>query len=170
MIESEKRVKELAAKLHDKNKNIVSSAIISLRNEVPFSGAIRLLTELFDKTDDVNIKDLIRTFMNDIKESGIRSEVIKEINKSYKAETAGMLVSSCWQSGLDYSEFAPDLLKIFLKGDYLVSLECLTVIEESIINLSRKNKDDMIKYLNNNMNNKVGEKSALINELISLLS
>lgn len=170
MIESEKRLKELTAKLNEKNKNIVSSAIISLRNEEPFSGAIRLLTELFDKTDDNNIKELIRNFMNDIKESGTRAEVINEIKKAYKAETVGMLVSSCWQSGLDYSEFASDLLMVFLKGDFLISLECLTVIEESIHNFSGKNKDGMIEYLKNNMSDKINEKGALINELISFLN
>lgn len=170
MIKSEKRLKELAAKLNDKNKNIVSSAIISLRNQEPFSGAIRLLISIFDKTDDIKIKELIRNFMNDIKESGTRDEVINEVKKAYKTETVAMLVSSCWQSGLDYSEFAPDLVRVFLKSDYIVSLECLTVIEGSILNISRKNKDDIIEYLKKNRGDKVNEKSALIVELISILT
>jgi hypothetical protein len=170
MIESGKRLKELAANLNDTNKNVISSAIISLRDHDPFSGAIGLLTSVFDKTDDLNIKELIRNFMNDIKESGARIEVINEIKKAYKAETVAMLVSSCWQSGLDYSEFASDLVRIFLKADYIVSLECLTVIEESILNIPRKNKDDLIEYLKKNMGDKVNEKSALISELISILT
>lgn len=170
MIESEKRLKELAGKLNDKNKNIVRSAIISLRNEDPFPGAIRLLTEVFDKTDDINIKDLIRNFMNDIKESGARAEVINETKKAYKSETVGMLVTSCWQSGLDYSAYAPDLVMVFLKEDYIISLECLTVIKESIHNISRKKKNEMIEYLEENKGDTVNEKSALVNELISILS
>ena len=42
MMESEKRFKELADKLKNKDKNVVNSAILSLRNNDPFTGAIRL--------------------------------------------------------------------------------------------------------------------------------
>lgn len=170
MKESEKKLKELAAKLNDKNINMVSSAIISLREEEPFWGAIRILTEVYDKTDDLIVKELIRNFMNDIKESGTRPEIMAEIRKSHKAETICMLVSSCWQSGLDYSGFAADLIKVFLNGDYLVSLECLTVIEESLHNIPGKMKNEMIIYLEQNKENIIDEKRALINELISILA
>jgi hypothetical protein len=141
-----------------------------LRNKNPFGGAIRLLTELFDKTDDIDLKGLIRNFMNDMKEPSARAEVIGEIKKKHKAETIGMLVSSCWQSGLDYSEFAPDIMMIFLKDDYSVSLECFTVIEESAHNISRKTKDDMLSHLEERAGNKSNEMSVLIGELKSILS
>jgi len=170
MIELEKKLKELAGKLNNKNKNVVRSAIISLRHEDPFAGAIRLLIEVFNKTDDIYIKDLIRNFMNDLKESDARPEVIAEIKKSYKSETAGMLVSSCWQSGLDYSAYTPELVMIFLNGDYVVSLECLTVIEESLSYIPRKKKNEMIAYLEKNKGDAMNEKSVLVNELISILS
>jgi hypothetical protein len=167
--ESGKKLKELAAKLNDKNINVVNSAIISLREEEPFYGAIGILTEVYDKTDDLTVKGLIRNFMNDIKESGTRPEIMAEIRKSHKAETICMLVSSCWQSGLDYSGFAADLIKLFLNGDYLVSLECFTVIEESLHNIPEKMKNEMIIYLEQNKENIIDEKRALINELISIL-
>jgi hypothetical protein len=170
MIVSEKRLRELEVKLNDKNLNTVSSAIISLRDEEPFSGVIHLLTELFDKTDNNGLKVLIQNFMNDIKESGARSEIISEIRKSHGSETICMLVSSCWQSGLDYSSFAREFMMVFLNGDYMVSLECLTVIEESLHNISGKTKNEMIDYLEENKKDKNNEKSALVNELITILS
>lgn len=170
MTESEKRLKELADKLKNKDKNVVSSVILSLRNQYPFKGAIHLLTETFDKTDDIDLKDLIKNFMNDIKELFVRAELIGEIKKDYKAETIAMLVSSCWQSGLDYSEFVPDLLMIFLNGDYLVSLECLTVIEACAHNISGKIKNDMLADLEASTGKKFKEKSALINELKAILA
>ena len=51
-----------------------------------------------------------------------------------------MLVSSCWQSGLNYSEYSTDLAEVFLKGDYVTAIECLTVIEESVNELSKAEK------------------------------
>ena len=169
MKESGKKLKELAAKLNDKNTNVISSVIISLREEEPFYGAIRILTEVFDRSDDLTVKGLIRNFMNDIKESGTRPEIISEIRKSYKPETICMLVSSCWQSGLDYSQYAEDMMKVFLSGDYMVSLECLTVIEESLHNIPEKMKNEMITYLEQNKGKINNERHALVNELISIL-
>ena len=61
-----------------------------------------------------------------------------------------MLVSSCWQSGLNYSDYSLDLAKSFLKGDYVTAIECLTVIEESVHELSREKKDEIIKSLEEN--------------------
>jgi hypothetical protein len=115
MTESPKKIIELQGKLNTGNRKIVFDAIISLRNEDPYKGALGLLAILFDSTNDLMIKDLVRSFMNDIKEPGARIEVVAEANKSYKPETICMLVSSCWQSGLDYSEFAGDFANIFVK-------------------------------------------------------
>jgi hypothetical protein len=169
MIKSEKKLKELIGKLNDKNINTVSSSITALRDEEPFSGAIRLLTEVFDKTEMISLKQIIRNFMNDMKESEARPEIITEIRKPYKPETISMLVSSCWQSGLDYAPYASDLLTLFLQGDYIVSLECLTVIEESLHNIPTGRKNEMLVYLEENKGEAVNEKSALINELLSML-
>ena len=78
--------------------------------------------------------------MNDLKDQTACEEVIKEIRKQWKADTISMLVSSCWQSGLNYSDYSLDLAKVFLKGDYVTAIECLTVIEESVHELSRPKK------------------------------
>jgi hypothetical protein len=167
---SDKRLIELGRRLDNSNPEIVKGTIISLRSEDPFSGAIRLLVETFDKTDNGEIRDKIREFMNDLKESALRDEVVIEIKKDYKPETIKMLVSSCWQSGLDYSLYGPDLAHVFNKSEYSVALECFTVIEESSQNLSRKIKDQIILVLKENEKAITDEKSALLAELISVLN
>ncbi len=67
-------------------------------------------------------------------------EVINEIRKPWKSDTISMLVSSCWQSGLNYSDYSLDLAKVFLRGDYVTAVECLTVIEESVHEMSKPDK------------------------------
>ena len=150
MIRSEKKLKELAAILNKDNNILISEAIELLREEQPFEGAIGLLTSFYDKTDDYSIRKTIEGFMNDLKDQSASAEVINEIRKQWKADTISMLVSSCWQSGLDYSEYSLDLAKIFLKGDYVTAIECLTVIEESVHELSRERKDEIIKIIEEN--------------------
>jgi hypothetical protein len=169
MIKSEKKLKDLADVLRKENNLLISEAIGMLREDKPFEGAIGLLTSFYDRTDDFLIRKTIAAFMNDLKDQAAGAEVINEIRKPWKADTTSMLVSSCWQSGLDYSEFSYDLAKVFLKGDYITAIECLTVIEESVHELSLKKKDEIIKIIEESPLSREDGKKPLTVELLSIL-
>jgi hypothetical protein len=169
MIKSEKRFKELDEILNKDNNIVITEAIDLLRHKKPFEGAIGLLIAFYDKTEDFLLKKTITGFMNDLKDQTVCKEVIEEIRKHWKSDTISMLVSSCWQSGLNYSDFSLDLAKVFLKGDYITAIECLTVIEESVNELNSARKDEMIKMLKENHDSLINEKKALTLELISIL-
>ncbi len=169
MIKSEKKLIDLDTILH-KDKNIlISEAIISLRDEQPFEGAIGLLTAYYNETEDITIKKIIEDFMNDLKDQSACKEVINEIRKEWKNETTSMLISSCWQSGLDYSEYSLDMAKVFLRADYVTAIECLTVIEESARELSEGEKNEIARLLQENPVAAAKEKRELIFELLSIL-
>lgn len=169
MIRSEKKLSNLTSLLHKENKILAVQAIGLLREDQPFEGAIGLLTSCYDKTDDFSLRKTIEEFMNDLKDQSACIEVINEIRKPWKADTISMLVSSCWQSGLNYSEFSRDLAEVFLKGDYVTAIECLTVIEESAPELSRKTKEEIIKTIKDSPASELSEKISLAGELISIL-
>jgi predicted DNA-binding protein len=169
MIKSEKRIKDLAETLNKDNNIVIAEAIELLRQEKPFEGAIGLLTAFFDTTDDFSIRKNIAGFMNDLKDQSVCREVIDEIRKQWKPDTVSMLVSSCWQSGLNYSEYSLDLASVFLKGDYITAIECLTVIEESVHELSKSTKDEIMKMLEESHISQINEKKELTLELISIL-
>ena len=169
MIKSEKRFKELNEILNKDNNIVITEAIELLRQEKPFEGAIGLLTAFYDKTDDFLIRKTIAGFMNDLKDQTVCYEVINEIRKQWKSDTISMLVSSCWQSGLNYSDFSIDLAKVFLVGDYITAIECLTVIEESIQQLNKSTKDKIMKMLEESPVSHIAEKKELILELIAIL-
>ena len=169
MIKSEKRIKELDEILNKDNNKVITEAIDLLRQEKPFEGAIGLLTAFFDKTNDFSIRKNITGFMNDLKDQSVCQEVINEIRKQWKPDTISMLVSSCWQSGLNYSEYSLDLAKVFLKGDYITAIECLTVIEESVRELSKATKEEIMKMLEVTHISQINEKKELTLELIAIL-
>ena len=169
MIKSEKRIKELDEILNKDNNKVITETIDLLRQEKPFEGAIGLLTAFYDKTDDFSIRKSITGFMNDLKDQSVCQEVINEIRKQWKPDTISMLVSSCWQSGLNYSEYSLDLAKVFLKGDYITAIECLTVIEESVRELSKATKEEIMKMLEVTHISQINEKKELTLELIAIL-
>jgi predicted DNA-binding protein len=170
MIRSEQKLANLSALLDKDNNIMITQAIKLLREELPFEGAIGLLAEYYDKTNDSSVRKTIEGFMNDLKDQSACVEVINEIKKQWKADTISMLVSSCWQSGLNYSEFSRDLTDVFLKGDYITAIECLTVIEESVADLTKKTRDDLIKIIEDAPLSPVTEKRPLALELISILN
>jgi len=84
--------------LGKKNSLQIVQAVKSLREEESFEGAIGLLAEIFDTSDDKNVCRAISDFFNDIKDLSARSEIIAEIRKQWNDDTISMIVSSCWQS------------------------------------------------------------------------
>jgi hypothetical protein len=169
VIRSEKRLRDLTATLRKKNSLLISEVVKQLRNEELFEGAIGLLVSLYDETKEKQIKKAIEEFFNNLKDLSARSEVVMEIRKPWEAGTISMLVASCWQSGLDYSDYLTDMARVFLKGDYTTAIECMTVIEESAHSSSRARKDEIIKIIEDSPLGSINEKAPLTLELISIL-
>jgi hypothetical protein len=170
MIKSEKKLKDLARILKRNDTILISEAIDLLREELPFEGAVGELTSFYDITGDNRIRKTIEGFMNDLKDQAAAREVIDEIRKPWKSDTISMLVSSCWQSGLNYSEYSHDFAEIFLKGDYITAIECLTVIEESVTELGADTKAGIIKIIEESPFPLKNEKKELTMELLAILS
>jgi hypothetical protein len=169
MIKSEKKVNQLLSLLSSGNNTLISQAIGLLRDEEPFEGAIGLLASYYDLTDDESVRKGIEGFMNDLKDQDASKEIITEIRKPFKQPTISMLVSSCWQSGLDYSEYSNDIAEVFLLADYVTALECLTVIEESVPVLSQDQRNELISLIGEYPVQPSGEKRGLTSELIAIL-
>jgi hypothetical protein len=81
-----------------------------------------------------------------------------------------MLASSCWQSGLDYSDHAIALAEIFIKSDYMTSLECFTVLETCSGMISDTDKSEIIGRLRNETDSYDTVKQLLAKELITVLN
>lgn len=170
MIKSDKKLKDLASLLNKDNNILINEAIGLLRDEQPFEGAVGAIISFYDRTDDFTIRKTIEGFMNDIKDQSACSEVIHEIRKPWKDETISMLVSSCWQSGLNYSEYSTDFANVFVKGDYITAIECLTVIEESSAELTKDVKEEIRKIVTDSSSSFSHEKKSLTDELMDILN
>jgi hypothetical protein len=169
VIRSEKKLRELSAVLSKHNKEQICEAIKSLRNEESCEGIIRLLVSYYDKAEEKMVLRTIEEFFNDLKDQAVRIEVVAELRKTWKTSTIDMLIASCWQSGLDYSDYLRDFAKIFLKGDYSTAIECMTVIEESNLNSSRERKDEIISLIMESPLSHLNDKADLAHELILIL-
>ncbi len=169
MIKSEKKLAELSKILSNAKYNEIYDRISMLRAEEPFEGAINLLARFYDESDMEEIKRVISAFFNDMKERSGRAEVISSLGAVRKPETKAMLASSCWHSGLDYSEYARPLGEAFMSGDYMTSLECFTVLENCSDTISADDKTELIDRLSRKMVQYDAPMHKLAEELISVL-
>jgi len=169
MVSPENKRKELEHILNRENFVKISAAIKHLRDDTPFAGAIGLLVAFYDESDNSPVKRLIKEFLNDLKDQSSCSEIMAELKKDHKPGTLSMLVSSCWQSGLNYAGYSKDFAALFLSGDYITAIECFTVIESSVLNMSRIEKNAVIKIIREGSQTGISEKKALALELISVL-
>ncbi len=169
MIKSDKKFKELSALLSRENNLLICEGIGLLRDEEPFEGAIGLLASFYDKSEDILVRKTIEGFMNDIKDQSVSSEVMAEINKPFRKETITMLVASCWQSGLDYSAYSSQMAEVFLRSEYITALECFTVIEESVHEMSPAKRKELIGIIERSAPPASDEKEGLTRELIAVL-
>lgn len=170
MIQSDKKLKALASILGSGKEDEIATAVRELREDEPFEGAIALLAKFYDGCSQKALLRIIEDFFNDLRDQSLRPEVIAEIRKSWKPGTISMLVASCWQSGLDYSGYLPDMARTFLKSDYATSIECMTVIESSVDKCSRAVKDDLIAMIMESPYAFMNEKNALVHELLGILN
>lgn len=169
MIIQDKKRKELEIILTGNNSIKIVKAISSLRDDIPFSGVISLLISHYNISDDSSVKRLIKDFMNDIKDQSVCEEVVAVLKTDISPESLRMVVSSCWQSGLNYSGYVSDFAEIFVSGDYMTAIECFTVIESSVPDISKENKANVTRILSGCSASGTGEKPALARELISVL-
>jgi hypothetical protein len=170
MIKSDKKVNDLSKALKNPDLLIVSTAIELLRDSEPFEGAISLLVNHYDVCTEMNIKQLIAAFLNDLKDTTVKQEIINSIGSAKNDDTRSMVITSCWQSGLDYSDRIDDFIEFFMANNFDIAFECLTVIEQSVEKVDIKKKKELVVQIKKKIQKQPSEKIALVNELINVLN
>lgn len=132
MIKSEKKLNILSDSLRKGDDKEMKAIIENLRQEEPYEGVIELLASLYDTTESMDVAKTIENFFNDIKDTSARHEIVAGMKKDFSKKTKKMIVASCWQSGLDYSDYANEFAELFIASEFDMAIECMTVIEESI--------------------------------------
>ncbi len=169
MERSEKKLTGLGRVLDTGKHNEIVARIRRLRTETPFSGALKMMALYYDKSDDEDIRLAIADFFNDMKDIAGKAEVIESLAAVSRDESKAMLASSCWQSGLDYSEHAVALADAFMTGAYMTSLECFTVIDTCSASINDSDRAGIIFRLQNEIETYDTLRQKLTMELIALL-
>ncbi len=146
-----KLYKETKTVFESGNTNKIVEHIKILR-KTGGSEIILLVLDLLDKTASEEVRAVIINLINDLKDPKCIPAIAEYLAKNPNHSSIKDVTTSCWMSGLDYSEHLEDFAKVFVNGDYETSFEALTVIEEMVMNADEKHIEQCKDYLLENEN------------------
>jgi hypothetical protein len=127
-IKKDTRLSNILSDLSSSDEKKVFTAIKQLRKHGK-KEAIKPIIELLSSTSNEEVKSEITTLLFDLKDQSVVEELINLIDSNnYQSEMA-TLISIFWQSSLDSSENITSIVKQAIKGDYLVAIEVLSVLD-----------------------------------------
>jgi len=160
--------KLIIKKLFSNNVKDILFTIKGLRN----TGNIEIIPELIkllNQNNDTQVKNNLTSFFNDLKFKEATNEIIKALKNDNFKKIHHILLSSCWQSGLDYSIYINVFIDIFISGTYLDAIESFTIIENFEGKISIEQIKDAILKLKSEINNIENDKKELLVELVHVL-
>jgi len=168
MNEDNKKNAELKNKLNSSDYFVIIEAL----REIKEFGTINIIPHLFDlineNTPDIIKQDILRLIC-DIKEQSAAPVLVDAISKRNFGDDTSQVVATFWQSRLDFSNYLPTFIRIFIKEDYQTALEAFTVVEDSVSKITSEMQQECINILKSAENSISSDKKLLFKELIKVI-
>ncbi|MFY9150885.1 MAG: hypothetical protein WAO52_02640 [Prolixibacteraceae bacterium] len=165
--------------IHNEHKNILqglnsadSLKVIETLEELRVSGKVSdipVLIELLHLSHDTEIKSKITSLFANLKESDAIPLIIAAIQDEKYAPELKELVSSCWENGLDYSQYLSLFVDLMLQSDFMVAFEAYTVIMNMATKIDQKKIDIEIDRIEKSLPPADEQKRVLMMDVIDFL-
>ena len=153
----------------DDNKEIIKS-LRALKIYGDASASPQIFHLLLNHHDD-EVGEEVMKLLASLKDTQMESILIDAVkNQKYK-DIQQLLLSSMWQSGLNFSEHLLTLVEIALEGDFMVQVECVTIIENLEGPFQEEHIMESLLKLNNFFDQNVSDerKEKLMKELTIII-
>ncbi len=128
-----------------------------------------VLVEILHQSQNPEIRAKITGLFANLKEKDTVPLMIEAIqNKKYAPELK-QLVSSCWENGLNYTNYLSLFVDILILHDFLVAFEAYTVIMNMETTIDQAKIDQEIEKLDQAIHTTSDEKKALMLDVIDFL-
>ncbi len=167
-----KKVTELINALLKNESKIQIQAIKDLKihgNET----AIEPLVKLYVESNNNVVKSEITDLLNTVKSNNVQGAVIDCLMNPDYESAYQMILSSIWNSNLDYSDYLNEIVETAVNGDFMLAMECLTIFENMDIVLSEEKVMPALVTINQYLNDNRGEtspKHSLLSEVAVFLN
>ena len=163
-----KQNKLIINRLLSDNTDEVIFTINKLRN-TGNKNLIPYLIDLLATHKSNKVKESIINLLYDLKYQSATEAVINAIKSDEYAHIREQLLSVCWQSSLDFSNYIDVLTEKFIKGNFKESFEAFTAIENIEKKLDAELANRSITALKDVISNIEESKKELLIELVHIL-
>lgn len=125
LVKQEEALKKVFAS-NDEEKTI--KAIKKLRND-GHPNFIPLLLDVLSATENDAVFNAIINLLNDLKDQDAAAPLIEALNNEKYDAIKVFILQVFWQSRLNARPYLDEIVNIAIRSDYMVCLECLTIIE-----------------------------------------
>ena len=122
------KIKQLIDELTSGNQAKISASIKALQA----NGDVTILEPMVGiLLSDIStkIKGEVLEFLSSLKDTSAVDEIMRILKDSNYLKVRQQLLSTIWNSPLNYSYYLPEFVEIAVEGDFMEALECLTIIE-----------------------------------------
>ncbi|MCB0479398.1 MAG: hypothetical protein KDC84_14610 [Crocinitomicaceae bacterium] len=124
----QKKIIELLTMLNSKDEKESIHAVSRLK----VHGDESVLEPLLDKfmaTKSDELKNEILIFFSELKSTKAPAVIMPLLKKNKFKDAQALILNTMWNSGLDYSQNITDLCEIAIDGDFMVTFECFTILD-----------------------------------------
>lgn len=149
-----------------------SLKVIETLEELRVSGKVTdipFLIEMLHLSQNPEIKSKITDLFANLKESDAIPLIVEAIQNQKYAPELKELVASCWENGLDYSNYLTLFVDLLIDSEFLIAFEAYTVIVNMTAKIDQAKIDIEIDRLEQAMKTTSDEKKALILDVIDFL-
>ena len=149
-----------------------TETVLKTLDEVRNRGGILVFPKLFELlrlNKDKDVSDAVVGLLNDTKYKEAPPHFVDAICDKQNKEQLAVIVSACWQSGLDFSDYIEVFIGLMDSPDVNVAIEASSVIESHKDSFEESRKKKFITLLKNKIPKVPDVKKELIVELIHLI-
>lgn len=160
--------KEWLRSLESGSSDVLVNTLDNIRKE-GYVGYLPIIADLFIREKSTIVRDKISSIFQDLKDTQSVPGIMELLKKTSNVELKSMLLTSCWSSSLDFSEYLEDFVDIAIEGEYMQIFEIVTVVENFEHVPNKEQLDRCLKRVETNILENTDLKSEMLNQLYIVL-
>ena len=122
-------VKQIIELLASSDEKQVKKALSGLKSDGDATVIVPLAELLLKDRETGNYQKEILEIFSSLKDTSTVDTMIEVIRDEHFLPVRQLLLSTIWNTSLDYTSYLADFVLIACEGDFLEALDCLTILE-----------------------------------------
>jgi hypothetical protein len=166
-------IEKIDQKIKENLFSTQTGVVISAINSIKEKGNklyIPMLFDLLNSNPEKEITDEINKLLSTVKDKETAESFINAVGDEKYKSIRKEILTTCWQNGLDFSNYLPVFVDIVINDDWENAFEAFTIIDNMESLPEQKTVDKAIAKIEAAMENATEQKAYFLNEILAKLT